>query len=277
MEGREVEEARMAPDEAPLTREERDALMAAHADASARQNRAAAAGAFDEARAATAEARRLEGEYLRRLPWIAMGCCPHCGQVLRSPFDPFGLDGLWWRAGTLPVAPEACDHFCVLLGAVNYGGELPGPVPFECHPGPEVPYVIPRLLSLPGVVAVIGRVPMETGYTAYPIAYFAARPLPAEVLVPSWGRVTYSYVDASGRGGWKGANDPWDFGLDPWLNSGKVRWCPPDSDNTTLSEEPPAAYPYRDLEGRRVRVLSRGGPFMEGGLPDGEPLEPVDA
>jgi hypothetical protein len=56
---------------------------------------------------------------------------------------------------------ETCPHFCVLGGAVNYQGLPPLGGNQEVIPGPEIPFVYPRLLALPGVVAVISSLPME--------------------------------------------------------------------------------------------------------------------
>src|SRR4051794_38266283 len=59
----------------------------------------------------------LEDEYFRRLPRIVMGACPYCGKPLYRSFDALGLDGLWWRSDATPDEPQACPHFCVLVGA----------------------------------------------------------------------------------------------------------------------------------------------------------------
>ena len=75
--------------------------------------------AYREARAAVQQLAALEAEYFRRLPRLALACCPLCEKPLYRSFDPFGLDGLWWRSDSEPEEPQACPHFCLLLGAVD--------------------------------------------------------------------------------------------------------------------------------------------------------------
>jgi hypothetical protein len=70
----------------------------------------------------------------------------------------------------LPYGPNG-RH--VLRGAVNFNNLRPVAGRIEVWPGPEVPYVIPRLLEMPGMLAVISHIGMDTGYTVYPIAYSA--------------------------------------------------------------------------------------------------------
>src|SRR5262245_60921179 len=120
-------------------------------------------------------ARQAEAEYFEDAPRVALSCCPFDGKPLLRSFDPFGLDGLWWRTGATPEEPPSCRHFCVLLGALDFAGNVPQAGDFEVHPGPGRPFVIPRLLDHPSMLAVISQFRMENGYLAYPIAYFAER------------------------------------------------------------------------------------------------------
>jgi hypothetical protein len=222
---------------------------------------------------AVAESR--EREYFSRLHYIPMSCCPYDNQPLIRSFDPFGFDGLWWNSSATPEELPACKHFCVLLGAVNFQGQEPVGGDFKARPGPEVPYVIPALLEMPGMLAVISQVQMDKGYIAYPIAYFAETPPPPEQLVPGWGRTMHVYTTPEGESGWKGANDPWDFDLKPWLQMGKIRWCPPE-DPSTLSSDPPEQCPYVDLQGLQERVVIEDRKFWTEGVPMGGLTFPVD-
>src|SRR5436190_1257232 len=126
----------------PLSQLERDALLDRHRRACALYNRgmdehASALGmpgeigidesssvyvdtpAYRQAREAYGEMVALEDEYFSRIPRLAMGACPFCAKPLYRSFDPFGLEGLWWRSDAHPEEPAACPHFCVLLGAVD--------------------------------------------------------------------------------------------------------------------------------------------------------------
>lgn len=254
----------------PFTELEREDMLRRYREAMVEYN--AAMDRDDEERADHFSAKtdlqlRL---YLAGLPRPVMSCCPFCAKPLLRTFDPHGFDGHWWRTSATPTEIPACTHFCFMVGAVNYQGLSPTGGEFEAHPGPEVPYVIPRLLDYEGMIAVISQVRMKAGYLAYPIAYFAKRRPPVEELTAGWGRTVYLYTNAFGEDGWKEAAETWDFELRPWLDRGKVRWCPPDSDNRALSEDPPGECPYLDLPGVRQRIIVEDQDFWEAGLPEGD-------
>ncbi len=213
--------------------------------------------------------KRAEREYFERLPREVMSCCPFCQQPLLRTFDRFGLDGMWWRSDALPEEPASCPHFCVLLGAVGFAGHQPESGNFEVSCGPEAPYVVPRLLRQPSVLAVVSSIHMKLGYTAYPIAYFAEeRPAPQN-LTAGWARNIYTYNAEDGRDEWRISNDDWDFDLRCWLLERRLLWCPPDSGNSFLSTDPPERCPFVDLPGRRARLVVYGNHLVERGLPDG--------
>jgi hypothetical protein len=205
--------------------------------------------AYRQARAAQAEVAALEDEYFRRLPRLAMATCPFCSVPLHRSFDPFGVDGLWWRSDAQPDEPVPCLHFCLLLGAVQLTAPVP-PRDFDVHPGPGAPFVVPRLLRQPEMTAVLAQLPMEGG-VAYPIAYFAPKRPPAQSLTASWARTNHVYTTQLGVHGWRGAGEELDFDLARWL--GRLRWCAPGS--IALGEVDPC--PYLDLPGERApRVIS---------------------
>lgn len=260
----------------PLTLPERNKLLAERQRLLARYNALRVKEKYDEADAPRAEASKLSDEYFERLPRLILSCCPYDDKPLLRTFDPFGLDGLWWEPSASPDEPPACTHFCVLLGAVHYNGLPPRAGGDEVWPGPEVPYVLPRLLEMPGMIAVISQVPMEPGYTAYPIAYFAEKRPPVVDLTAGWAREIYSYVTQLGESGWRFANDLWDFDLKPWLQKGKIRWCPPGSDNTELSPDLSGKCPYVGLPGRRENLAVQGPRLRSVRLPDGTTIVPWD-
>ena len=134
----------------------------------------------------------------------------------------------------------------------------------------------PRLLEMPGMVAVISELPMANGYTADPIAYFAEKRPPPDQLTADWPRRVHVYTTQLGEEGWSPVNDAWDFDLGPWLTKGKVRWCPPESARDVLSSDPPDGCPYVDLPGRRERIIVQGQDSWGAGLPTGEDGPPID-
>jgi hypothetical protein len=219
---------------------------------------------LQSARRSYAELTALEADYFQRLPRIAMGPCAVCGKVLHRSFDPLGVDGLWWRSDAHPDEPPACPHFCVLMGAVDLRASRPQP-DFDVHPGPGVPFVVPRLLEHPGMVAVVSEIEMADGALAYPIAYFAPRRPPVQLLTASWARTNFVYTTQLGVHAWRLANalprgqsgeEACDFEVQPWLEQGRVRWCEPRTDRSTLSSNTPDAFPFVNPSGvRRPQVI----------------------
>ena len=273
----------------PFTRRERDALLQKYRQAYDAYNRAMDdAEDDDDSDDDDSDAERLaeryrvafteaRDEYFARLPRIVMSVCPFCDKPLVRSFDPYGLDGLWWDEDAVARELPTCPHFCVIRGALNFGASKPLAGNFQVRPGPEVPYVIPRLLDFPGMLAVVSQVRMENGYVVYPIAYFAERrPVPEE-LAANWPRKIYTYTTQLGETGWKADNDIWDFDLLPWLQSGKLRWTAPDSGNDALSTDAPDQCPYLNLKGERQRMVVQGSRFWTAGLPDGEAVQPIDS
>lgn len=189
----------------------------------------------------TAEA--AEHEYFKRLPRLVMSCCPFDGKPLIRTFDPYGFDGFWWHQ------PRGGD--------------------FQAHTGPEVPYVIPRILSKPGITAVISQLDMTPGHIAYVIAYFAERRPPVQELASNWPRTVFLYTTALGEHRWRFDNCKWDFDLGPWLERGKIRWCQPRGDNRTLSDEPASQCPYLEVRGERQRMVVQRDQVWGMGSPDG--------
>ena len=219
--------------------------------------------AFRRAGAALAEMAALDAAYFRDLPRIPVACCPHCDQPLYRAFDPFGLDGLWWRSDAQPDEPLPCPHFCVLLGAVDLRTSRPRPA-FDVQPGPDAPFVLPRLLQQEGMVAVVSEIPMADGAVAYPIAYFASRRPPVQTLAAPWARTNFVYSTQLGVHAWRHADEPapgeatpdaWDFELPPWIARGKLRWCARGSDQRALAPALPDACPFADLPGSRQRQV----------------------
>ena len=226
------------------THSERDKLLRRYWKATERFDQLMDEGKYESVEQCLEASRSAEQEYFHRLPRPALSCCPVCGKPLYRSFDPYGLDGLWWKPSASPPEPPSCPHFCVLVGAVGYQGKDRRAGKFAVRPGPEVPYVIPRLLEHPGMIAVIGEVTMAPGYLAWPIAYFAESRPAVEDLTAGWAREAFNYLTPLGETGMKYCNDPWDFELLPWAERGKIQGCEPGSGNARLSKSTGADCPY---------------------------------
>jgi hypothetical protein len=217
-------------------------------------------------------------EYSDRLPRVVLSVCPYCEAPLKKAFDPFGLDGWWWHVD-IQVSfndPAPCEHFQVLLGALSLGGRVPSEVRAEVRPGPDVPFVVPALLELPGMIAVIGRTRIMTGDVAYPIGYFSDQEIPPLQLHQPWCRNMYWFKDEEGNAVWSVANDEFDFDLLPHVESGKLKWAELDHPDSGVFPKDGEVFPWSGLEGDRERQQLVAGERDLLGLPTGEVLNPFE-
>jgi hypothetical protein len=212
---------------------------------------------------------------------VPIGRCPFTDEVAYKRIDIFGLDGPFWRV-TAPDQPAVGgQHFITYQGALNLKGQTPiGAAPNnadEIRPGPEVPFVIPRLLNLPGVVCVISSRPIVNDrFTAYFMAYYAKKPVPADESHQEWLRTSLYYTDAAGNSAWTVKNDVWDFDLQPWRHKDKLWWIAPEDGSLTLRKGHDPAFPFLQVAGQKQPCVIRQGKVYPAALPDGEPIDPGD-
>lgn len=207
--------------------------------------------------------------YLEGLPVRDLSRCPFTGEKLSMVIDDLGLDGLWWNFDA-PKRPEnelPATYFA-LDGALKLGGE-PEKFPFLCSPGPDVPFVLPRLLEFVQVKAVISSVQIGT-HTAYPIVYYADPMLYGEKRVNDWGTKRYwetgSIIPELSTPGQYVSLTPdtgeYDFDLAPWIKAGKLLWIAPKDAGLTLHGHV-SRCPYLDLPGSRRLKFIRDGKVWE--------------
>jgi hypothetical protein len=174
--------------------------------------------------------------YCAKVPILPLSRCPFSGQVVHHSIDCHGIDGLWWNCEA-PVRPA--EHlpptFFTLTGALKLRGTV-APAPFLCKPGPETPFVIPRLLKHRHIKAVISS--LEVGeHLAFPIFYFAD-PIPYFIdRINTWGTNQYSFISEAGEYCWNDVPyDPMDadFGLAKWIKAGKLLWIAPGDEAMVL-------------------------------------------
>lgn len=199
--------------------------------------------------------------YREWLPRLPLSRCPFCDQIAARSFDPYGLDGLWWHYD-LPIRAlnePRCPHFFAFTGAVQLDWERIVDVPKVVLVGPEVPFVVPRMLQGQPVRAVISSIAVGDN-TAYPIFYFAD-PIPDISRINDWGTSGYTFIKANGSSAWDEVVPDigeYDFELAPWLDSSQVRYILPDDASLTLRSGA-AGCPYLDLPGRRDLVFTQYG------------------
>jgi len=204
--------------------------------------------------------REVELPYEARLPRPAISRCPFTGNLVEYHLDTFGLDGPWWDAEQ-PVRPivELPPTVFAITGAVAILGKAPE-TPFSVKPGPGVPWVVPRILSLPGIRAVVSCLKIGP-YLAYPVVYFSIDSHREHPRINTWGTDRYMHTHEGGSGSiertWNLPGE-FDYDLKPWIQKGKVLWISPEDPESKLRSLPREC-PYLDLEGYRYPVLLRGG------------------
>lgn len=194
----------------------------------------------------------LGREYEEGLPRLDFARCPFTGLVQRHTFDPYGLDGLWWnlRAPARPLR-ERLFTCQAITGAVR----LETPVenfPFLARPGPDAPFVIPRLLEHPQVLAVVSSLACGR-HQAYCIAYFAPDEVDGVEWPNDWGTNERWAEGGESYGGWTEAPDfepEWDFDLASWIGRGKLFWIVP-GDRSLALQRSVHGCPYLNLPGVR--------------------------
>jgi hypothetical protein len=192
--------------------------------------------------------------YLATLPIVALSRSPLSGDILEYAIDVAGVDGLWWNYSH-PVRPlqKLPADFVGLAGTLRVESPLER-TPFEVRPGPEVPYVVPRLLALPGVCAVLSQVQIGP-HDGYAIAYFADHPEDVARRVNTWGTDFYEVVDDQGTLMWSYGGDTAaldrDFDLKPWMEAGKLLWIQPGDTSMTLCSATQAC-PFLALKGSQM-------------------------
>jgi hypothetical protein len=245
----------------PFTAQERQAILGTFREAWEAKERAE----LDDDDADTAEPRRIMAEAARAyedgVPIVAISRSPLSGEVFEVSIDTFDLDGLWWAYDYeyRPFVEPPRDLFA-WTGALK----LDGPVPewsLKAMPGPDVPFILPGLMALPGMTAVISSLRIGR-HVGFPICYYAD-PLPQGVeRADDWGIRSYTYQRPDGTFASAHAvqsDEEKDFELRPWLESGRVHWIAPGDDSLTLHRGADGC-PYVDLPGeRRRRYIERGG------------------
>lgn len=222
---------------------------------------------------------KVLNEYFDRLPRVVMSICPFTGTPLLRAFDPFGPDGPWWHKDLLVEInePDAPPTFKLLLGALRLGTREPVETVQEVIPGPEVPFVVPRLLGLPGMIAVVSELHLETGDVAYPIAYFSKQNIPPAKLHQPWLRQDLWFKTESGDASWLIANDTWDFDLARWVERKQLGWLAERKGAVlALTSDSGESCPYLELPGERRPQVLVGGARAFGELPTGVPFNPYE-
>jgi hypothetical protein len=224
----------------------------------------------------------LEKQYAAGLPLYAISRCPHCEEPFEIAADFYGLNGPFWPEFGIQRIGNACPHVIAYLGALNYHDTVPtadecGPFN-EIHSGPEVPYLVPRLMGLPGMKCIVSsRSIIDDRFTVYFMTYFADPPAPPSEGHQNWLRQHHSYLTPTGHRINHIRTDPWDFDVLGWMEAhpDSVGWIAPGDDTLTLHWSTDD-FPYDGLPGRRHPLILRRGHIQGDQVPDGSPPDQND-
>lgn len=190
----------------------------------------------------------IHQRYRDLLPEVTVARCPDSGAAVRWPIETMGLDGWFWdyHAPMRRIPEDPPRAWLGMTGAMRLTEPVDHP-PFTVVPGPEVPFVVPRILGSEGVHAVIAEVPVGT-HTGWTITYFG--PLPPVTLVNLWGSDTYLVNRDGAWTGWDRERQTvtrYDYDLTSWLRTGKLLWL----DESANLREGREGCPFVALPGRR--------------------------
>jgi hypothetical protein len=242
----------------PFSADERADILAAYRRGWER-DQAALRAREEEARKAAAQGMaEAVKRYVDGVPIVPLSRSPFSGEVFETSIDTFGIDGLWWsyEDDFRPfVEPERT--LFAWTGAMKLAGPLPE-WSLMAMVGPEVPFVLPRMLSHPDVRAVVSAVAIGE-HVGLPIVYYAeATPHDLE-RVDDWGHRLHSFLRADGSPTSTHSiqDDDKDFDLVPWFRRGKLLWIEPGDPELRLRHDPDGC-PFIGLQGERRRQYVEG-------------------
>ncbi|MRH88614.1 hypothetical protein GFY24_14375 [Nocardia sp. SYP-A9097] len=204
----------------------------------------------------------LHSEYQKMLPRIALARCPLTGSTAHWALDIGDLDGWYWRSeNPVQQLPTGLPQTWIAMkGAVRLA-EPPTFAPYDCRPGPGMPFILPHLLEQPEARAVITELPIGR-HTGWAITYFAPRRPEDIALEDLWGQHGNPVLDPRGLEREYAERLPGrrtkDFDLLPWLDTGKLLWIESGDDTATLRQGAEDC-PYLGIEGdQREQRIYKG-------------------
>jgi len=217
------------------------------------------------------------------LPHVLVAKCPFTQIDIWYKTGLFSLrDAFWYsqyNSGRI-VAPESeSPHLFCIDGALSLNGHQPTEtqnvqfVRKQITMAAEVPFIKPRVLSIPTMLAVIHSFPIAEKYTAYTTTYFAKElPKQDDFCVP-WAKEMYvDFWDKSREVTYTGKReDAQEYDLIPWLAQKKIMWLDPETEARLLNIDD-APFPYQNVPGRKHPYIIENGQVID--LPNpiqGEP------
>ncbi len=205
---------------------------------------------------------QLRVDYLHGLPSTALSRCPFTGMILSRFIDLYGINGLWWDYDDPQrVQEELMPTFFAMDGALKLDNHVEQ-VPFTCSVGPEIPFVLPRLLKHAEIKAVVSSFAVGS-HRLYIITYYSEPMLNRIRRVNDLGAYCYKYKDHNGWLQHDFYQDPAkDFALEDWIRGGKLLWIYPDDHTLTLRSYLTDC-PYLGLSGSHKMLAIHNGEVNE--------------
>lgn len=206
--------------------------------------------------------------YLESLSKQAISRCPFTGNVFKISIDKEGLDGLWWNnSAPKRKSEQFIETFYAIDGALKLEEDVEK-FPFLCTPGPDIPYVIPRLLEYDQIKAVVSQIKIGK-HTAYPIIYFADPMLYYEKRVNDWGSNYYweegnviEEILTPGNFVSLELETDRDYDLGKWIKKGKLLWISPTDGKLQLHSYVEGC-PYINMQGSENDKFIQNGEVWE--------------
>ncbi|MBE9126181.1 MULTISPECIES: hypothetical protein [unclassified Coleofasciculus] len=216
-------------------------------------------------------------------PWVLVSRCPYCNKPIRQLATIISLrERVWYqnygdgRTGNDDI--RGCSHLFCLDGALNLHGHQPietrQPAPGAFNKritiAAEVPFVKPRVLNLPTMVAVIHSLPVAEQYTVYWTAYFTQQMPPKSEFCVPFARIGYTEIEDTDYDEdytIEGTRcDAQEYDLTQWIEQEKLFWIDPDDETNPIVSNSAANFPYSNISGRKHPYYIEDGQVYD--LPD---------
>jgi len=198
-------------------------------------------------------------------PWVLVSRCPYCHKPVKQQGTIVGLgERVWYKEYEEGHDIKGCSHLFCLDGALHLNGHQPPNIkyrapnanlyPNRINMAAEVPFVKPRVLNLPTMVAVIHSLLVEERYTAYWTAYFTQQQPPPEEFCVGFARIGDVEIITNGVENWhvhKVRHDKQEYDLREWIEQEKVFWINPDDEDNSIVRGKVVDFPYHNIPGRR--------------------------
>ncbi len=198
--------------------------------------------------------------YLESLEIVNLSRCPLSGRLVSIPMDLAGFGGPWWDYEH-PVRElwSGPSSFCGFTGGANLL-KLSEKIDHFCKPGISQPFVLPKVLRLPGVRAVLSSF-LVADTPIYVLSHFAEQ-RPVEMPCISDLASSYATLIINGRPvkreGIPVETLEIDFELERWIRIGKLYWIA-ERDESCLLRSDLKLCPYLKIANDKSIVrVSRG-------------------